>query len=174
MDGRYVLPDGHPIQQSRDDGGCAENARQSKAFRDEAKSIGDRINKWCWNEEDGFYYDVQSDGTQYKVKTLGGFWPLLAGIASKEQAERLVTHLKAIASLPPFVFPSLAADEPQYQPTATTGAAGVGADQFMVIKGLESYGYEDFAIEATEKYLARCTRPSKTPARSGRTTHLKR
>ncbi len=78
---------------------------KAAAFRQEAKDIGDRINKWCWNEQDGFYYDVQNDGTQFKVKTSGGFWPMIAGITTKEQSDKLLAHLKNEKEFwRPFVF----------------------------------------------------------------------
>ena len=136
---------------------CDELGKADKAaqFRAEAKAIGERINRWCWNEEDGFYYDVLADGTQFKKKTSGGFWPLLAGIAFKEQAERLVQHLKNPREFwRPMVFPTLAADEKEYKKNGSYWQGGVWAPtNVMIIKGLQRYGYEDFAAEATEKYL---------------------
>jgi glycogen debranching enzyme len=129
--------------------------KKAEKFRADAKAIAERINKWCWNEEDGFYYDVSGDGTQFKKMTMGGFWPLLAGIASKEQAERLVAHLKDEKKFwRKMVFPTLAADEEEYVPEGFYWRGGVWAPtNVMVIKGLERYGYEVFAALATEKYL---------------------
>ncbi|MBK1876149.1 amylo-alpha-1,6-glucosidase [Pelagicoccus mobilis] len=125
-------------------------------FREQASQISDRINHWCWNEEDGFYYDVLADGTQFPKKTMGGFWPLLANIASPEQADRLVAHLKDPDEFwRPMIFPSLAADEEEYHPLGNYWRGGVWAPtNVMVVKGLQQYGYESFAAEATEKYLA--------------------
>lgn len=128
---------------------------QAAAFRAEAEAIGARINKWCWNEQDGFYYDVRNDGTQFKVKTSGGFWPMIAGITTKAQSDRLVAHLKNEKEFwRPFVFPTLAANEKAYAPDGGYWHGAVWAPtDFMVIKGLEKCGYEDFATEATDKYL---------------------
>jgi glycogen debranching enzyme len=136
---------------------CDELGQPEKAarFRDEAKSIGARINKWCWNEQDGFYYDVRNDGTQFKVKTSGGFWPMIAGIASKAQSDRLVEHLKNEKEFwRPFVFPTLAADEKDYSKDGGYWHGSVWAPtNFEIIKGLEKCGYENFATQATDKYL---------------------
>jgi glycogen debranching enzyme len=128
---------------------------KARAFRRQAKEIGDRINKWCWNEEDGFYYDVDNDGHQFKVKTAGGFWPMLAGITSREQSDKLAAHLKNEQEFwRPFVFPTLAADEKDYRSDGCYWLGGVWAPtNFVIIKGLEKCGYEDFATEATDKYL---------------------
>ena len=136
---------------------CDELGQPEKAarFRYEAKLIGARINKWCWNEQDGFYYDVRNDGTQFKVKTSGGFWPMLAGITTKAQSGRLVAHLKnEMEFWRPFVFPTLAADEKDYAQDGGYWHGSVWAPtNFAIIKGLEKCGYEDFATEASDKYL---------------------
>lgn len=128
---------------------------KARDFRKEAKRIGNRINRWCWNEEDGLYYDVDNEGRQVQWKTAGCFWPLLAGVASKKQAERLVAHIQDTSEFwRPFVFPTLAADQKSYDPKGGYWLGGVWAPtNYMIIKGLERYGYEDLARKATEKYL---------------------
>ena len=134
-----------------------ELGKDAKAtqFRSEAQAIAKRVNKWCWNDEDKFYYDVLADGSQYKKMTMGGFWPLLAKIASEQQAQHLVAHLKDPQKFwRPFVFPTVAADEPEYDPRGNYWLGGVWAPtNVMVIKGLENYGYNEFAALATQKYL---------------------
>ena len=130
-------------------------SEHAQSYRANAKEIADRINQWCWNEKDGYYYDVDNDGVQVPWRTSGTFWPLLAGVASKAQAERLVYHLKdSLTFWRPFVFPTLAADQKGYDPNGGYWLGGVWAPtDYMIIKGLERYGYEDFASEATDKYL---------------------
>jgi hypothetical protein len=120
-----------------------------------AKAITDRINRWCWDETDGFYYDVSGDGTKFKKKTSCGFWPLIAGVASKEQAARMVAHLKDPKEFwRPNVFPTLAANEPEYKANGGYWLGAVWAPtNYAIIKGLERAGYEAFAAEATSKYL---------------------
>ncbi|MEE9167121.1 MAG: trehalase family glycosidase [Candidatus Neomarinimicrobiota bacterium] len=124
-------------------------------YRSKAQEIGDRVNRWCWNEEDGLYYDVREDGSQFGKKTSGCFWPLLANISSRDQAARLVEHLKNPEEFwRPIVFPTLSADEEEYRPDGGYWLGSVWAPtNVMIVKGLENYGYEDFATEATENYL---------------------
>ena len=133
-----------------------ELADKAHAYRSRATAIGELVNRWCWSEEDGFYYDVRADGSQFTKKTSGGFWPLLAGIASPGQAERLVQHLRNQNEFwRAIVFPTLAADEEEYAEYGGYWLGGVWAPtNVMVIKGLEKYGFEDLAAEATERYLA--------------------
>jgi len=136
---------------------CDELTLPAKAagYRAEARAISGRINRWCWNEEDGFYYDVDNDGSQFRVKTAGGFWPLVAGVASPAQAARLVAHLRNEREFwRPFVFPTLAADDPHYQGDGGYWLGGVWAPtNYVIIKGLERCGQEEFATEATDRYL---------------------
>lgn len=133
-----------------------EDHKKAEFFRARGQEISDRINRWCWNEADGFYYDVLANGEQYKKKTIGGFWPLLAGVPSLEQADKLIEHLTSESEFwRPQVFPTLSADEPEY---VESGGYWLGSiwspTNVMVIKGLEKYGADEFAAEATERYLA--------------------
>lgn len=132
------------------------DGEKAARYRARARDIAERINAWCWDEADGFYYDVRADGTRFRKKTSGGFWPLLAGVASEGQAARLVAHLEnPDAFWRPIVFPTLAADEPEYRSDGGYWLGGVWAPtNVMIIKGLERYGYEDLAAQATERYLA--------------------
>ena len=136
---------------------CDEIDELTKAdkYRLEAQLISDRINKWCWNKDDGFYYDVLANGEQFKKKTIGGFWPLLAGVASEQQAEQLVSHLKSEKEFwRKIVVPTLSADEIEYDSLGGYWLGAVWAPtNVMIIKGLEKYGYEKFASEISAKYL---------------------
>ena len=137
---------------------CDELGLKDRATinRMKSKEIADRINQWCWNPHDGYYYDVDNDGIQVKWKTAGTFWPLLAGVADAAQANRLVEHLRDPKTFwRPVVFPTLAADQKGYDPNGGYWLGGVWAPtNYMIIKGLQKYGYEDLASQATEKYLA--------------------
>ena len=84
------------------------------------------------------------------------FWPLIAGVASKEQAARLVRHLKDPKEFwRPMVFPTLAADEKEYKADGGYWLGAVWAPtNYAIIKGLERAGYDDVAAEASERYLS--------------------
>lgn len=136
---------------------CEVLGKQERAniFRQRAKEIGDRINDFCWDEEDGLYYDVDSEGRKVKWKTSACFWPMLAGIASSAQCDRLVEHLSDTASFWRYmVFPTLAADQEHYSPKGDYWRGGVWAPtNYMIVKGLELNGYEDLASRASINYL---------------------
>jgi neutral trehalase len=118
-------------------------------------SIKTRINGLMWNAEDGFYYDLDAEEKQVKVKTLASFWPLLAEIPNEDRAERLIAHLvnpDEFGVAHPF--PTLAADEPAFDSNGG-GYRGsvVPPFTYMVIKGLEKYNRHDLARECAIRHL---------------------
>ncbi|MCR8668716.1 alpha,alpha-trehalase [Aestuariibaculum sp. M13] len=129
--------------------------KKAQQYRQKAKKLGKRINEWCWNEEDGIYYDVDTEGKQQKVKTIASFWPMLAGITTPKKDKRLIQHLKNPKEFwRKNIFPSLAADEEGYSPRGHYWKGGTWAPtNYMVIKGLEKTNNEKFATECAEKYL---------------------
>lgn len=135
---------------------CEELGYTEKAakYRAKADEIGQRINRWLWNEEDGIYYDVDVNGKQTHWKTAAAFWPMLAGITSPEQETRLITHLKDTTTFwRAMVFPTLAATHDEYRSDGGYWRGAVWAPtNYAIIKGLE-VNHNDFAREASERYL---------------------
>lgn len=123
-----------------------------------AEAITVKINQYMWNEADGIYYDIDDAGKQIKNKTIASFWPLIAGLATQQQAEKLFMHLKDPKTFwRQIPFASLAADHPDYKPDGQYWLGSVWAPtNVMVVKGLEKYnlfGFDEFACLATETYL---------------------
>lgn len=133
----------------------AGQAARAAEHERKAQEIAARINRFMWSEKDGLYYDVEDDGRQLASKTVASFWPLLAGVASRPQAERLVRNLRDPATFWRTIpFPSLAADQKLYEPLGGYWRGSVWAPtNYMIVKGLERAGYDDFAGEASEAYL---------------------
>lgn len=118
-------------------------------------SIKTRINTMMWNEEAGFYFDLDRKETQIEVKTIASFWVLLAEIPNENKANRLIAHLKDPDSFgTENPFPTLAASEPMFD-TKGKGARGsvYPCFTFMVIKGLEKYARYDLARECAIRHL---------------------
>lgn len=110
-------------------------------------SLKTRINNMMWNRDDGFYYSIDAAERQVPVKTIGGFWPLLAEIPNEERAEALIEHLTNPATFgTENPFPSLSADSPDYDKRGL-GYQGSVLPHFtyMVIKGLEKYNQWELA-----------------------------
>ncbi|MCK6600707.1 MAG: hypothetical protein L6Q77_02680 [Bacteroidetes bacterium] len=132
---------------------------EAEAHRKKASEIGEAMNRWMWNEQDGLYYDVDNDGHQIKHQTIACFWPMLAGICSKSQVEKLLGNLKNPHTFwRTNVFPSLAANHPDFKADGQYWQGGVWAPtNVMVMKGLDRYAgvynTTEFGVLATERYL---------------------
>ncbi|MDR2662804.1 MAG: hypothetical protein LBC31_07400 [Treponema sp.] len=118
-------------------------------------SLKTRINALMWDNEDGFYYDIDKDEKQIKVKTLAGYWPLLAEIPNDEKAERIISKLQDPKLFgAPHPFPSLAVCEKDFDQNGGGYRGSVFPHlTFMVIKGLEKYQRWELARECAIRHL---------------------
>jgi neutral trehalase len=118
-------------------------------------SLKTRISSLMWNDRDRFYYDLDKDEKQVKMKTAASFWPLLAEIPNEVRAEGLMAHLtdpKTFGLDNPF--PSLAADEKEFDQRGYGFRGSVFPFlTYMIIKGLEKYGKFELARECSIKHL---------------------
>ena len=123
-------------------------------FADYYTTLKDKINGLLWDEEDGLYYDRLFNGKLTKVRTASSFLPLLAGIASQEQAEKLVkvmTDEKEFGTAMPI--PSIAKSSPLYDIDMWRGCTWLNINYFTILS-LRRYGYVELANEMREKVLA--------------------
>ncbi|MEM4374391.1 MAG: trehalase family glycosidase [Nitrososphaerota archaeon] len=63
------------------------------AMRREFEKLSHTINAQMWYSRDSFYYPLTFDGEHVKTLSCQGFTPLIAGIPSRGEAERLIQHL---------------------------------------------------------------------------------
>ena len=115
------------------------------------------INQYYWNEEDGFYYDVQvSDKKHSKIKTPASYWAMLAEIPSPEQAKRMVRYLRSHDYMGgEHPWNSLSRDDKDYNDvTGDYWKGGIWLPHaYMGIKALEKYGHYDLADELAERVV---------------------
>ena len=133
--------------------GDTEKENQWNTKYNEKKDI---VNKFYWDEKDGIYYDIDVNTKEfYKVKTIASYWPMISGIASKEQAKRLVEKLfdpNIFGGFVPFV--SLSRSDNDYQKNGEYWRGGVWLPTaYMTLKGLVKYGYIEEARELSKKLL---------------------
>jgi glycogen debranching enzyme len=122
-----------------------------------------------WDDKDKFYYNVamsdnsfQFEGKSLKRKELIGFLPLWAHVATQEQAKELVKHLTNPKSFwRTYGIPTLAADDPHFTPYVDGCCRWNGAVwllwDYMIIRGLHQYGYDDLANQVGEKMMLAVT-----------------
>jgi neutral trehalase len=129
-------------------------------------SLKTRLNSLMWSNDDnakdgeepssrGFYYDLDKDEKQIKVKTLASYWTLLAEVPNEDKAERLIkklTNKEYFGAEHPF--PSLATNEPTFSADGEGFRGSVFPMlNFMVIKGLERYQQWELARECAMRHL---------------------
>lgn len=112
------------------------------------------LNRYYWDEADGIYYDIRAAAPheRYKVKTPAAYWPMLAGLCSRDQAARLAAHVANPAVFGGTApFPSVSRDDPAFDPRGGYWRGGVWLPlATMSVKALERYGFHDLADAAAE------------------------
>lgn len=115
------------------------------------------INELMWNEKWGCYQDIHSEtheGTG--VYSVAAYSALLAGVASPDQAKRMVRLLddpKAFGS--PYPVPSVMVRTPDLDPSHITygGDVLLTSGVWITVNGLVRYGYTDKARQIIWKVL---------------------
>jgi alpha,alpha-trehalase len=121
----------------------------AKTWRTRAEARRQRIDRYLWDPQHGLYfdYDFQSKTRrQYEFATT--FYPLWAGIASKEQAASVAANL-----------PLFEAAGGVLTSTQTTGSQwdapyGWAPLQLMAVDGLRRYGFDADADRLARKFVS--------------------
>ncbi len=72
-----------------------EDGEEEKAWKDRAAARREKINDLMWDEKTGFFFDYDYvNKKRSEFLSLAGFTPLWAGLATKDQSERMVKNLK--------------------------------------------------------------------------------
>lgn len=130
--------------------GDEQGRAEFQALHDRVK---DKINELLWDEQDGMYYDRTFDGKLTKVKTPFSFIPMFAGLASEEQAKRMVQNLTDEATFwTEMPVPSISKQHPLYSPDMWRGCSWLNVDYFLIL-GLRRYGYLKEAEEMRRRVL---------------------
>ena len=132
-------------------------------WKQKADSITALVNKYMWDDSTGFYYNVnKADHTftfrrpdDLKRREIIGFLPLWAGIADSSQAARLVKEMTDTAAFwRKYGVPSLAADDPYYNPKGYWNGPVWVEWEYLLERGLIRYGHRTTARELVAKVTA--------------------
>ncbi len=122
---------------------------EAGTWRNRAQARAEKVNRLMWDTKDGLYYDY--DFAEKRVRHypfLTTFYPLWAGIASKEQAARVEKNL-SIFERPGGLQTSTYVSGNQWD--APFGWAPL---QMIAIEGLRRYGYRDDAERISMEFLS--------------------
>ncbi|MBQ0102381.1 MAG: glycoside hydrolase family 37 [Firmicutes bacterium] len=149
---------------------------KASLWAEKAENLKAVIRDKCWDERDGFYYSVDLNLTPVdpdrwlhsgaprhwntllmRVDVWSGFLALWTGIATDEEAERIVEHLTDTRTFwANYGVRSLSRLEKMYlvrksgNPSCWLGPIW-GNVNYLVFEGLLRYGYRDLAKELAEK-----------------------
>lgn len=154
-------------------------SEKNSYYVERAKKLAEAIQEHCWDERDGFFYNVDTnllpiDKTQVlhsgcprhwstllqRIEVWACFLPMWAGIATPEQAERMVKeHYRDNRTFnAPYGVRTLSKMEKMYaiiksgNPSCWLGPIW-GISNYLVFEGLHRYGYLDDAKELAEKTI---------------------
>ncbi|MFL5305233.1 MAG: MGH1-like glycoside hydrolase domain-containing protein [Polyangia bacterium] len=124
-------------------------------MRQEAARLGKFVNERLWSAADRFYCDRFDDGASNHVKSIGGYWALLAGIVPPARLGPFVAHLQDPRAFNrPHRVPSLSADHPSYDAGGGYWKGAVWAPTtYMVLRGLTQVGRDALAHEIARNHL---------------------
>ncbi len=124
-------------------------AKEQAEYTAHAERLKNLINTVFWDNKDGFYFDRdQRTGRRIRVKSVAGFFPLWAGVASQQQANRLVHEhlLNPKEFWTAYPVPTYALTEPDFYEGSRHGEANWCGNtwipaNFMIFLGLMHYGF---------------------------------
>ena len=113
------------------------------------------IRKKMWDPETKFFYSLDRDTDKpIRVRTLQGFLPLTAGMASAEQARELVGQLTDPALFwSKYPVTTSAMNEPTFRPDGFWRGDVWPPTNYLIALGLVRYGHYDIARQMTDKML---------------------
>ena len=124
-------------------------AAEAQIWRSRGIARAERINRLLWDAQDGLYYDHDFEHQRLrKYAFLTTFYPLWAGIATREQAARVAGNLSEFEQ-PGGLQTSAVASGNQWD--APFGWAPL---QLIAVQGLRRYGFSEAADRIAMKFLS--------------------
>jgi len=134
-----------------------EIGEENRVFKEWAEQTKHSINQKLYDEQDGLYYDFDiKSKTLIKEQTSASFVPLYAEVASKEVAQKIVRQhiINPGEYWTNYPLPTVSADSDKFSPKGYwRGPVWVNMNWFIA-KGLEMYGFNNYANLIKEKTIA--------------------
>ena len=125
------------------------NHSQSNNFKKKAENRKKTINKYCWNDKEGWYVDYNIFTRKQSTElTAAGVSPLFFKIASDKQAATVTETLKKKFLKDGGIVTTLRNTGQQWD--APNGWAPL---QLMAVKGLENYGKSSVAKDIAQRWI---------------------
>lgn len=133
--------------------GILHHPQRAAVWRERAEARRKAVQELMWDGDTGFFYDYDWVHQRRNPHlSLAGFYPLWAGLATPDQAERVVQRW-----LPEFECPGgLVTTKEEKAGRQWAYPNGWAPLQWLVVGGLERYGYTDDARRIMEKWVTNC------------------
>jgi len=153
FDDRLVVPSAFCAK-----GQVADRVECSSAWDRAARKRKAIIDKYCWNEEKGFYFDFNTvTKTQTDFEYVTCLWPLWCGVASPHQAsllvEKALPRFECVGGLSTSTEHSRGPINAQNPPKQWDYPNGWAPHQILAWDGLKRYGYHEEAERLIYKWL---------------------
>ena len=129
-----------------------QNEQDFIRYSEEYDLMKNLINRYLWNEADGFYYDRYWDGSFSKKKAASNFYPLIARIPDQERALKLRKRLLNENEFwGDFIIPTISRDDSEYADQDYWRGKVWPPTNYLIYQGLKAYGFDAVASEYAKK-----------------------
>jgi glycogen debranching enzyme len=116
------------------------------------ESLAEAMNEHLWDEDRGMYVDRFWDGRLSKRLAASNFYPLVAGIAPADRAERMLDTLVNTKKFwGRFVLPSISRDDPAFNDQQYWRGTIWPPTNYLVYQGLKRYHFDEVAAALAER-----------------------
>ena len=131
-----------------------EDDRQ--AFQSDYEKTKRLVREKLWNENDGIYENRFWNGEFSKRLSPSSFYPMLAGIATPQQAERMVREhlLNPKEFWGDYVAPTTARNDPAFADQYYWRGSIWGPTNYLLYHAIDRYGFDQAALEFAQKSYA--------------------
>jgi hypothetical protein len=124
-----------------------------RRFTSDYERIKRAMQQQLWNEQDGIYENRYWDGHFSRRLSPTNFYPMLAGVATPEQAKRMVKEhlLNPKQFWGQYVIPTISRDDGAFEDQFYWRGDIWGPTNYLVYEGLNRYGEDEVALQFAEK-----------------------
>jgi len=130
--------------------GMDEDSRKFVAEYEHMKQL---VREKFWNEKEGIYENRFWDGRYSNHLSPTNFYPMFAGIATPEQAERMIKEhlLNPQEFWGKYVAPTIARNDPTFPDQFYWRGDIWGPTNYILYQGINRYRFDDVALEYAQK-----------------------
>jgi Trehalase len=127
-----------------------------RSFQAQYEKIKQLVREKLWNESDGIYENRFWNGKFSKHLSPSSFYPMLAGIATPEQAKRMVNEhlLNPKEFWGEYVVPTTPRNDPAFADQYYWRGSIWGPTNYLLYHAIDRYGFDEVSFEFAKKSYA--------------------